>query len=77
MPPRAWSTRGRGRGSNRDPGSGDPEPGALFFPCDWQARVACKLVRGQLERMAVPEDGLHDLRREEAEPQDPGELSRK
>ncbi len=65
---------GRRSDSNRYRGSGDPEPGALFFPCDRQARVAHKLLRGRLERMAVPEDGPHDLRREEAEPQDPGEV---
>ncbi len=44
---------GRRSDSNRYRGSGDPEPGALFLPCDRQARVAGKLLRGQLERMAV------------------------
>ena len=58
--------------SNRYRGSGDPEPGALLPTCDRQARAAGKLLRGQLERMAVPEGGIHDLRREQAEPQDPG-----
>ncbi len=43
--------------SNRTRGSGDSEPGALFLPCDRQARVARKLLRGQLEWMALEDVG--------------------
>ncbi len=73
-PPLRLVNEGRRSDSNRYRGSGNSEPGALFFPCDRKARVARKSGRGQLERMAAPEDGLRDARREEAEPQDPGEV---
>ncbi len=45
-----------------------------LFPCDGEACVACQFLCGQLDRMAVAEDGLHDVGRKEAEPRDPGEV---
>ena len=65
---------GRRPDGNRCRGSGDPEPGALLLPADGEAGVARKPLRGQLDRMAVAEDGFDDIRREEAEPQDSGEV---
>ncbi len=65
---------GRRSDGNRCRGSGDPEPGALLLPDDGEAGVACKLLRGQFDRMAVAEDRFDDVRREEAEPQDSGEV---
>ncbi len=52
----------------------DPELGPLFLPCDREAGFARKPFRGRLDRMAVAEDGLHDVGRREAEPQDRGEV---
>ncbi len=65
---------GRRSDSNRCRGLGDPEPGALLLPDDGEAGVARKLLRGQFDRMAVAEDRFDDIRREEAKPQDSGEV---
>jgi hypothetical protein len=46
----------------------------LVFPGHRELNLVHKARRGQLNRMPVAEDGLDDLRREEADSQDAGEV---
>ena len=44
------------------------------FPWDGETCVACQFLCGQLDRIAVAENGLHDVGSKEAEPRNPGEV---
>ena len=65
-----------GRGSCRglDWRSVGSEEGLLFFPGEGETNFVREALRGQLDWMTVAQDGLDDIRRQEAEPQDPGEV---
>ena len=67
---------GDGRGSCRVLGrwSAGSEEGLLVFPGDGETDLVHEALRGQLDRMAAAQDGLDDIRRQEAEPQDPSEV---
>ena len=65
---------GRRPDSNRTRGSGDPEQRALFVPGDGEAGPVGEPLRGQLDRVTVAENGLHDIGRQETEPQDPRQV---
>ena len=46
----------------------------LVFPGDGESDLVREALRGQRDWMSVAQDGLDDVRRQEAEPQDPGEV---
>ncbi len=46
----------------------------LVFPGDGKPDLVREALRGQLDGMAVAQDGLDDIWRQETEPQDPGEV---
>src|SRR5262245_23234363 len=63
-----------GESSLNTTGSADAEQLALCIPCDREADLIGEALGGQLDRMTVAQDRLHDLGREEAEAQDAREV---
>ena len=55
-----WPCRGRDR-----PSAGSEE-GVLVFPGDGESDLVREVLRGQLDWMFVAQDGLDDVRRQEA-----------